>query len=125
MLGVGKFSTRKRGKYMDFYSNIKLLLFSLSPCKATDCQGCLRWECPVKNGQLQFAEVEPYVARFKALHEKSRIPGNPECFYGECDDCENVSCGVWHGLAPEPTMPEELKNEWNEFLDEFLEFMTR
>lgn len=110
---------------MDFYSNMKLLLSSLSQCKAEECQKCLKWECPVKSEKLRFTEVEPYVERYKELHEKSRFSKNPECFYGDCDDCQNVSCGICHGLAPEPVMPEELKDEWDNFWDEFLEFLTR
>ena len=98
--------------------------FVFSQCKSDTCQSCTKWECPVKNGKIQFKDVEPFIARFAELREKSRFSQNPDCYYGDCDDCKNVSCGIWHGFAPEPVMPEKLEQEWECFWKEFEQAMS-
>ena len=87
-------------------------------CKKEDCLKCAELACPVNGGKVAYDAVTPFIAKFNELRERSRFATNPTCFYGDCDTCENVSCGVWHGLAPEPQMPEHLKDEWENFWEE-------
>ncbi len=94
-------------------------------CKATDCLQCVELGCPVNSGKVRFGKVASLMQSFKELEERSYFSQNPRCYYGECDNCANVSCGVWHGLAPEPTMPATLEEEWKLFWSETEEILLR
>ena len=87
-------------------------------CTKEDCLSCVELACRVNQGKVPYEKVEPLMKRFVELKEESRISKNSPCHFGECDECPNVSCGVWHGLAPEPVMPEVLKNRWELFWSE-------
>ena len=87
-------------------------------CKKEECLTCTELACPVNEGKVPYDRVTPFITRFAELRERSRFTTNPDCYYGDCDNCDNVSCGVWHGLAPEPKMPEDLKRAWERFWEE-------
>lgn len=118
-LEICNFLTEQGGNDMCLRKCTGKTNFVFSQCKQETCQSCTKWQCPVKKGTVRFSEVEPFIVRFAELREKSRFSKNPDCYYGDCDDCQNVSCGIWHGLALEPVMPEELKAEWDRFWNDF------
>ena len=84
-------------------------------CNKENCLSCVELAYRVNQGKVPYEKVEPLMKRFMELKEESRISKNSPCHFGECDECPNVSCGVWHGLAPEPVMPELLKSKWELF----------
>lgn len=84
-------------------------------CDKDECLACTELACRVNQGKVPYEKVEPLMKRFMELKEESRISKNSPCHFGECDECPDVSCGVWHGLAPEPVMPENLEARWQLF----------
>ena len=87
-------------------------------CDKEKCLSCMELACRVNQGKVPYDKVQPLMEHFKTLKEESRISKASRCHYGECAKCPDVSCGVWHGLAPEPVMPEDLKAKWELFWQE-------
>ena len=100
------------------YSSVVEFTPIYKQCKKEDCLECVELACRVNQGKVPYEKVEPLIKRFSDLKEESRISKNSPCHYGECEKCPDVSCGIWHGLAPEPVMPELLAAKWQEFWQE-------
>ncbi len=94
-------------------------------CDKDECLACTELACRVNQGKVPYEKVEHLMKRFMELKEESRISKNSPCHFGECDECPDVSCGVWHGLAPEPVMPDLLKEKWNVFWKECEELLRK
>ena len=81
------------------YSSIVEFTPIYKQCSKSDCVACVELACRVNQGKVPYDKVEPLMKRFLELKEESRISKNSPCHFGECDECPDVSCGVWHGLA--------------------------